>query len=288
VAARVLPDYEFELEAIGGGVIASGDAVFEGIQVGLMEMSEFQPGWYPDKAPLSYLSTFPVVPDDVLRANQTLSEYFTSPLVAEELAQWNAISLFALGVDPQELILTFPAEGLDDLVGKKIRLYGIYQTVYDRLGVSAVSFPSSEVYEGLQRGTIDGAITGWPTSHVSRSHHEVSTDALVMGLGPAASGYLINLDAWNALPTIVQDAMRAEAGCLPIAAGKYMLDYRASSFKTLEDAGITIRRAPLEDREKFMETLFELIEEEVRVYDERGVPASEGWATFKEIIERWS
>jgi len=209
-------------------------------------------------------------------------------LVVEELAQWNAMSVITMVMDPQEIMLTFPAERLEDLVGKKIRMWGSYLGAYDRLGVSTVSFSSSEIYEALQRGTIDGALTGYPTSHVARSHHEVSTDVFVMGVGPSAEPYLTNLDAWNALPTKVQDAMRAEAELLPTFVSKYLLEYRESSLKALKDAGITIRTAPPEDREKFMKTMYEVIEEEVQEFDARGLPASESWATFKKIIEKWS
>jgi len=64
--------------------------------------------------------------------------------------------------EPDELISRTPIKTLDDLKGKKIRIFASpFQTLaFERLGMTPVAMTLGDVVPGLQEGTIDSAITG--------------------------------------------------------------------------------------------------------------------------------
>jgi TRAP-type transport system periplasmic protein len=54
----------------------------------------------------------------------------------------------------------FKADGMPDLAGVKLRGTPIYREFFTGLGATFVSIVPAEVYNALERGTVDGA--GWP------------------------------------------------------------------------------------------------------------------------------
>jgi TRAP-type transport system periplasmic protein len=72
----------------------------------------------------------------------------------------HGIGLFYAEVD--ELISRAPIRTLDDLKGKKLRIFASpFQTIaFQRLGMTPVAMTLGDVVPGLQEGTLDAAITG--------------------------------------------------------------------------------------------------------------------------------
>ena len=95
----------------------------------------------------------------------------------------------------------------DDLKRKRLRSFGVITSkLIQALGASPVSLSSQELYQAMQRGTIDGFITG-PTSVASRKLDEVvkfGTKADVMFLDHLAEA---NKDWWSKLPADTRAAV---------------------------------------------------------------------------------
>ena len=90
---------------------------------------------------------------------------------------WNAKLLAFGGNPPQVFWCNSPITGLDDLRGKRVRVFNITQGDFVRaVGAAAVTIPFPEVVPALQRrvvdcgltGTLSGNAAGWPevTSHL--------------------------------------------------------------------------------------------------------------------------
>jgi TRAP-type C4-dicarboxylate transport system substrate-binding protein len=92
-----------------------------------------------------------------------------------------------------------PVKTLADFSGLKIRSIFIWDALVKSLGATAVNMALPEVYSGLERGVVDGLITV-ETGFMTYRFHEVTKHVVYPGFGHPASGILINLDAWKALP----------------------------------------------------------------------------------------
>lgn len=87
----------------------------------------------------------------------------------------------------------------DDLKGLKIRVYGTAQTEFARaLGMEPVSIGFAETYTGLERGTVDAAITG-TYSGFALKFSEVTKYLVDVNHGPVADAVVISNWTWDKL-----------------------------------------------------------------------------------------
>lgn len=108
------------------------------------------------------------------------------------------------------LFSKFPIEKLEDIKGKKIRTFSVGLADFiAALGGEPVSMPVADLYTGLERGTIQGAITG-PDQVEGQRLYEVCkymTDILC-GSSPAFT--VISKRAWDRLPADLKKTMETE------------------------------------------------------------------------------
>ena len=89
--------------------------------------------------------------------------------------------------------------GLDDFKGKKIRVFSRPMAEFVKyFGATGVTLPFPEVYMSLQRGVIDGAITGALAGNTA-SWFEVSNYLFPLPMGFGLQMHTANLDFWNGL-----------------------------------------------------------------------------------------
>ncbi|MBW2562177.1 MAG: TRAP transporter substrate-binding protein DctP [Deltaproteobacteria bacterium] len=102
-----------------------------------------------------------------------------------------------------------------DYKGLKLRASGRELGIaIDSWGAKAVVMSSSDVYMGLQRGTIDGANSG-VTSFVSRKWYEAANYVQLLEELPSTIDFICNLKWWKSLTdeqrTIITESIRKAA-----------------------------------------------------------------------------
>ena len=106
----------------------------------------------------------------------------------------------------------FSVKGPKDLKGRKIRVGGIEQSqMIAACGGAPVTMPASEYYEALERGTIEGVITGVEMS-IDRSMYEVCDNLCLFDFDWAFTYFAMNLDLWNKLSPDLQAILADEFG----------------------------------------------------------------------------
>lgn len=164
---------------------------------------------------------FMVGPDaDLLRiwALPFLYETWEAEWAAEDNAEFRAVfdrqlkkySIQMLGwaqYGSVELYANKPIATPADIKGLRLRGFGADSTKLLRtLGAAPVTMSSQEVYQGMQRGAIDGYSTG-PSSVLDRKLHEVTKFGTSMGLAyiPFVAG--ASGTWWSTLPADAQKAV---------------------------------------------------------------------------------
>src|SRR6267142_1126345 len=120
---------------------------------------------------------------------------------------WNAKLLAFGGNTPQVFWCRQVVSGLDDLKGKKIRVFN--NTMRDflaGLGATAVSMAFAEVVPALNNGVVDCGVTGSLSGNTA-GWPEVTKSLYPMSLGWSINVMAVNLTAWNRLDKRVQDFM---------------------------------------------------------------------------------
>jgi TRAP-type C4-dicarboxylate transport system substrate-binding protein len=92
-----------------------------------------------------------------------------------------------------------PVKSLADFSGLKVRSTFIWDAVIKAVGANPLNMALPEVYTAMERGVIDSIITV-ESGVMNYRFQEVTKYVVYPGFGHPASGVLINLDAWKALP----------------------------------------------------------------------------------------
>jgi len=133
----------------------------------------------------------------------------TQPAFNQELERLGVRQVAAYAFPAQVFFLRQPIKGLDDMRGKRMRTFGTtLNDLVTALGAQAVSITFAEVYSALERGVVDGAITGTATANTTK-WFEVTSHMYTLPLAWAPAGYYVNLDWWNKLDPDVRTFLEA-------------------------------------------------------------------------------
>jgi len=112
------------------------------------------------------------------------------------------------------LFSNFPMDRLENLKGKKVRVFSAVMADYIAgLGGEPVNMSLAEVYSALQRGAIDGVCTG-PDQVDGAKLHEVATHITDLRLGASPGYAIVSQASWDRLPPNLKDVLTAMAPAL--------------------------------------------------------------------------
>ena len=202
-----------EVEAKTGGrwtmTLHYGEALskarenLDGLAIGAFEAAMFCNFYHPRKNPALMALTLPFLPMRTWEDNRRIREaVYAHPAVARELARWNA-TVYTSSFLPQYEFVgrgNAPLE-LDDWRGMTVRAGGGLGQAMQRLGATPASSTATEVYTGVQQGTMDAAAFPFTYSHVSYRIHEVADWYTAnMAPGTADCPLAFSTTAYQALP----------------------------------------------------------------------------------------
>ncbi len=140
---------------------------------------------------------------DVDRARAACNAW--RPIMDRQMQRnWNAKLLAIGGNPPQVFWCRSVVGGLDDLRGKKVRVFN--NTMRDFLqgvNATAVSMAFAEVVPALNNGVVDCGVTGSLSGNTA-GWAEVTRSIYPMSLGWSINALAVNLNTWNRLDPRVQ------------------------------------------------------------------------------------
>lgn len=180
---------------------------------------------------------------------------------ATQLAKYEHEMLGWMAYGTVEIYSNSPIRMPADMQGLKMRSFGLDATqLLSQLGASPVTMSSQEIYQAMQRGTIDGCVTG-PSSALSRKLFEVTkygTNASMIRLPFVSSASKM---WWDTLPEGVKTALHEAA----LVAQKASRDQgKADSEQVTEqlrEVGVEIADMTPEERNAWSEAAAPLLED---------------------------
>ncbi len=166
-----------------------------------------------------------------------LFEYFDKKLQKTGV---KVLCIFDIG--PPVVSTTFPLHTPADIKGKKIRATSKgHAELLQGLGAAPVVLSVGEVYQALQRGTVDGAVGGLQ-GMVGLKHYEVANYLMATNgiMGTYIHGYVMNLKKFNSLPKDQQEIILKAAGNARNHAQDFMIDGYDKYLKVAQDKGMKL------------------------------------------------
>ena len=265
-------DGRVKIETVYSNGLGKGNEIMTLAGRGAIDMASVVPGYYPDQLLFWKAYQIPFVFGSPREAMEISAEaYEALPVFQEELDRYNVKFLFHQPLG--SYYLTGPDENcttVEALKGKKIRTFGAdIPKAVEAAGAVPVSVGVGEVYEALQRGTLDYSFLN-RGNILSNRLHEVGK----FSCGPVMSiaGHLIVIgkDSWDKLPEDVQQIMLEEAE----KAGQAYIDsidkLEDESGAAIEAAGGVIKEFPQAELDKWKEMSPDLLQQWVDSMAEQG------------------
>jgi len=266
----------------------SREALFS-VSKGVADMAQLVTGYWGGQLALSSVTTLPGMTKDMWAAMKASEELHQLKPLVDELTKVNMKYMAANGLSDYRILSTKPVRTLADLKGLRVRAMGEQADVLKELGAAPVGMTAPEVYQALQRGTID-AVAAPPVFIGVFKFYEVAKYYSMLGVGASAFLFPINLNTWNKLPKDIQKIFEEVA--------KESVDemYRAYHIKGNLDilnnvmipAGVRVIEASAADSAKIKEISSQTVWKNwAREKEAAGLPGNEILSKWVEYVAKW-
>lgn len=192
-------DGEIDIQISFGSALGGTKEILDFVEGGVVEIAAVPANSYVAQLPGYEVFGMSLLWDSPAEVAEVYKETITT--VPEAKAGYDALGVTPFlfrGLDPYILLCNKPVANLEDMQGVKIRTFGsVLPKVFEELGAVAVSTTTSELYEAMQRGTVDCAYFS-RVAHRIFKVHEVAKYQIDFEFG-AIGSYLsyINTDVLN-------------------------------------------------------------------------------------------
>ncbi len=171
-----------------GEALSKSRENLDGLSIGAFEAAMFCNFYHPRKNPALMVLTMPFLPMADWQDNRRIREaVYAHPAVQQEMARWNAVVYTSTFLPLYEFLgRGEPPAELEDWRGLTVRAGGGLGQAMRLLGATPTSSTATEVYTGVQQGTMDAAAFPFTYSHVSYRIHEVA-DWYTANLAPGTA-----------------------------------------------------------------------------------------------------
>jgi TRAP-type C4-dicarboxylate transport system substrate-binding protein len=180
------------------------------VQNGVADLAFCILGPVSSQFPKTLVATLPFEARNAHEAGLALQRLYDKGVIADE---WTKVKPIAFGDFANLTYHTVPmVKTLDDLKGLKISVQGrIAGQTLEALGGTPISLPINEVYQALQRGTIEGTAIGWPAD-VDFKLTEIAKHHLLESLGGASAIMIMNNKTYAQLSGKAKQVIDANIG----------------------------------------------------------------------------
>ncbi len=258
---------------LGSATLVPGPQGYEAAVRGIADMSVGAPAWTAGRFPLSEVLELPLGYGDAAQASR-LANAFYKKFKPKEYDDVKMLYMWNSG--PGVFMTNKPISSVDGLKGLKMRAAGNQSKIATAIGVTPVSVPIGDIYEGLQRNVIEG-ILFYPESLKSYRFGDFIRGLQDNpGINWAGSGFhVMNKQKWASLPPDIQKIIEevteewAEKHAKVWAeTDKEGRDYGISK-------GMKVFKISPEEAKKSQEMVKPLFDEYVKSMKEKGLPGEE-------------
>lgn len=280
---------KFQISVHPSGELVGGFGQVDAVQNGTVEMTHTAPYYYFGKDPTFALGC--AIPFGLNSRQMTawMVEGNGLKLMREFYANYNIIN-FVGGNTGAQMGGWWRKEikSLADIKGMKFRTGGFSGVIFGKLGGVAQSIPGGEIYQALEKGTIDAAEWVGPYDDEKLGFHKIAKHYYYPGWwegGPQLSFY-VNRKIWLALPEFYRQAFEVatfEANQLMLA------QYDAKNppaMLRLVGQGVKLHAFPKDVMLAARRATFELYEEAARTNPDFAA-IYRPWKKFRDTEFQW-
>lgn len=254
-------DGRFRLDLFGDGEFARGAEIYNVLRRGVVQIATCSPSYIEDEAEAAaFAYGMPGTLREVWEMMHLLKNLGIEDLVNEDLHR-HGVHYMAEKAYSTELVIRRPVNTMEDFQSLKLRSGGAMLDYLAAAGAAPQFLAGSEIYQALSSGVIDGTHWGAAIGALSMSLWEVAPYHVLPPLSIAGDGYLVNVNALEALP----DDLRAHLlAALEERFHRRSVEYlhkeKIAMATGLRDHGVTIIDFPEPVTERLAQASMEVLE----------------------------
>lgn len=206
-------DGKVEFSTFFAGSLVGASETLAAVQSGRVDMGYFAPVYSPSEFPLWMITSLPFMTDNAVAQVNALGELneASEPFKAE-LERNGIRAILFHPVSPAATGTKQPLPTPADYKGKTLRALGLIAEAITAVGAEPVAISPAEIYEGIERGVVDGYASVAFDTIVDLGLHEVAPHVTHPHIGVFASAALgVNTSVWDKLPDNVKKVMQDAA-----------------------------------------------------------------------------
>lgn len=256
------------------------------VEEGTADIVSWCPVYTPSRFPLTLMMEMPLIGTTALEGKQVWDDIFNT--IPELQAEFDNIKILAmLPGAPNNLFARKPIKKIEDFKGKRIIGNGkTWVDTWKALGAQNVYMGMADMYLGLQRGTIDAALSGWSDVETWkwREVAPYATDFPMMG--GYICGMAMNKNSWNRLPENIQDIWDKEWAKFAIKrATRWDVEGDAGRENWVEKGGEIVYFSDT-DIEKIAEKAIDVWKDWINTTNEKELPGTEMYEAYRKSMEK--
>ncbi len=245
-------DGELQINWRGGPEVMPPFRLADAVRNGSIDMAMTSPSYYSGLVPSATASNLS------FKTYGEIAQTGYLDLMTEVHAERGLHYLGEIPASPVKFFLFFKEEvgGLDDIEGKRIRVFPTILPFVESLGAEPLVLPMGEIYTAMERGVIDGfaqSNLGWVDQFEDVVNYYVTPPYYRAGFN-----VLVNPEAWSELPedlqARVQSYLRDE---LAPEIDDSWNDIIATGYQQMDDAGFQEVELTGDDADQYLSTAIE-------------------------------
>lgn len=264
--------------------------IMDALHKGVADVGFVNPSYQPGKLPLLTITSLPATHSgDMCPTSKALQAMMEMPEIKAELDGLNIRYLGPLtnnsyGVWTRKK----QVRTLNDLKGLKLRAIGNHANLLHALGGVPVSLGATEIYQAIEKGTLDGALAN-PSFALGYKWDEVTKYYYPIPFGGLGQFVAINKSSWAKIPPDVRKRVTA---LHDIACGVAHQIYQGGGEVLLEKAvaagKITVTEPSAADIAKVKQVARDKIWKNwVSKMNEKGLPGQKVLDRWLELLGKW-
>ncbi len=276
---------EVQIQIYWANSLVHAKELLEATQVGTVDLADLPVSYFSDKIRLVQVASLPfLVSDEVDQRDGVLRVLAEVPEMKKEWERFQHILIAVTSTSSFQLPSLTPIRNLADLQGKKVGTFGkLLPKVIQASGAKPVSISAGEIYEALQRGTIDARVLSYEASKRFKVYEVVKfISDINVGTVAGVNLLTINRNRWENLSPAHQRIFLDEGQKAGEWEAQAMREGSASFRKFLQDKGVSLVKFSPEDREKWKNQpgVTAIIDEWVQSMETKGLPGKRVLSVF--------
>jgi TRAP-type C4-dicarboxylate transport system substrate-binding protein len=206
-----------------------------------------------------------------------------------EMKRHNVIGLTGSSPGSLMMVLNKKITGLKDIRRLRVRTPSAsIAKLLEELGAVPVMLPGREVYDALDKGVVDAAVSG-VSAVFQVNWHEVSKSLVLLGVEIAADAqYFINRDLWNKFSPAARAILDAGGMFHTDYLMRYQIESEAADLRRMQkEFGMQIYRPTSHEQAEINAAAAKSRQLWYREWDAKGYKTEKWFSDFQKVVKKY-